>query len=72
MLGATLFDLHQNIEFLSADNAAVIAVGFIAAFIAALVVVRTAIRFIGRPGFAPFAWYRIALGGVLVAVLLLR
>ena len=46
-----------------------IAVGFVLAFAAALAVVRPFLRFVSRSGFAPFAWYRIALGaGVFAAM----
>ena len=40
------------------NGSAMIAVGFIAAFISALFVVGAFVRFISRHGFAPFAWYR--------------
>jgi undecaprenyl-diphosphatase len=40
------------------------AVGFVVAFLAALVVVRSVLGFISRRGFAPFAWWRIAVGGI--------
>ena len=43
---------------------------FISAFVCALLVVRTVIAFISRHGFVPFAWYRIALGVVMLVVLL--
>ena len=39
-----------------------IAIGFVMAFLAALVVVRPFLRFVARSGFAPFAWYRIVGG----------
>jgi undecaprenyl-diphosphatase len=39
----------------------------VTAFIAALLVVRPFLRFVGRSGFAPFAWYRIAAGSALLA-----
>ena len=42
-------------------------VGFVTAFLAALVVVGPFLRFVGRAGFAPFAWYRIAAGAALLA-----
>ena len=37
----------------------------------ALVVVRWLVAFVGQHGFAPFAWYRIALGAAMLAVLTL-
>jgi undecaprenyl-diphosphatase len=43
----------------------------VAAFVTGVVVVKYALDFIGRHGFAPFAWWRIAVGalglGALVA-----
>jgi undecaprenyl-diphosphatase len=44
-------------------------VGFAAAFLTALLVVRALIGFVARHGFAPFAWYRIALGSVALVLL---
>jgi undecaprenyl-diphosphatase len=71
MLGATVYDLYKNRALLGAEDFNVIAVGFVAAFVSALLVVRTVVGFVARHGFAPFAWYRIALGtlalGLLVA-----
>ena len=37
-----------------------IAIGFVMAFVASLLVVRPFLAFVRRSGFAPFAWYRIA------------
>ena len=47
-------------------------VNALATFFSALVVVKTFIGFIGRHGFAPFAWYRIAFGGVMLGLIVLR
>jgi undecaprenyl-diphosphatase len=44
-----------------------IAVGFITAFIASALVVKPFLNYVRRSGFAPFAWYRIALGLALIA-----
>jgi undecaprenyl-diphosphatase len=44
-----------------------IAVGFAMAFLASLLVVKPFLHYVRRSGFAPFAWYRIALGIVLLA-----
>ena len=44
-----------------------IAVGFVMAFIASALVVKPFLQYVRRSGFAPFAWYRIALGLALLA-----
>jgi len=72
MFGATAYDLWRNRDVLDADGMLVIAVGFAAAFVAALLVVRTVVGFVARHGFAPFAWYRIAVGLTMLAILGLR
>ena len=70
MLAATVYDLYKNWADLDWSAGGVIAIGFVSAFLAALVVVRYAVAFIGRHGFAPFAWYRIAIGSVMLVVLI--
>jgi undecaprenyl-diphosphatase len=72
MLGATVYDLYKNRDALNDSGLLVIAVGFVAAFLAAMLVVRTVVDFVGRHGFMPFAVYRIALGTAMLAVLVLR
>jgi undecaprenyl-diphosphatase len=72
MLAASVLDLSKNWAQLGADNLLVIALGFAAAFVSALIVVRWLIGFVSRHGFAPFAYYRIAVGLIMAAVLLLR
>ncbi len=56
-------------DHLSVERAGEIAVGFVMAFLASLVVIRPFLRFVGRSGFAPFAWYRIGLGVALFAAM---
>jgi undecaprenyl-diphosphatase len=46
------------------DNLLAILIGFSVAFITALFVVKAFVHLVGRYGFAPFAWYRIAIGSV--------
>ncbi|MDB5411190.1 MAG: Undecaprenyl-diphosphatase [Rhodospirillales bacterium] len=72
MLGATVYDLYKNRATLSFDDGALIAVGFVLAFLAALIVVRALLAYISRHGFGVFAWYRIALGLVMLGVLSAR
>jgi undecaprenyl-diphosphatase len=62
MAGAFAFDLYKNRNVLSFDDATMIAVGFVAAFIAAVIVVRYVLDFISSHGFTPFAWWRIIVG----------
>ena len=62
MAGAFTYDLYKNRDLLSADDAALIAVGFLAAFVAALLVVRALLDFVSRHGFTPFAWWRLVVG----------
>ncbi|MBL8806495.1 MAG: undecaprenyl-diphosphate phosphatase [Rhodospirillales bacterium] len=69
MLGATVYDLYKNRAVLGEGDYTLIAVGFAVAFFAALAVVRTLVGFVQRHGFVPFAWYRIAVGGVALAAL---
>lgn len=69
MLGATVYDLYKNWSLLNGDAVELIAIGFIAAFLSALLVVRTVIAFISRHGFTPFAYYRIALGSLMLLLL---
>jgi undecaprenyl-diphosphatase len=62
MAGAFAYDLYENREALSLNDALLIGVGFCAAFVAAVVVVRSLLDFVSRHGFAPFAYWRIAVG----------
>ncbi len=69
MTAAFVYDAFKHRAELSFDDAGLIATGFLAAFIAALLVVKPFLTVVGKMGFAPFAFYRVALG-VFVLVLL--
>ena len=62
MAGAFTFDLYKNWQNMEVSNATPIVIGFITAFIAALIVVRALLEFVSRHGYAPFGWWRIAVG----------
>jgi undecaprenyl-diphosphatase len=62
MAGAFAYDLYQNRDLVSADYAAQIALGFVAAFVAAVIVVRSLLAFVTRHGFTPFAYWRLIVG----------
>ena len=72
MAGATVYDVYKNRATLDWSGAEVIAVGFVTAFISALLVVRWLVGFVGRHGFGAFAWYRITVGSLMLAILLMR
>jgi undecaprenyl-diphosphatase len=72
MAAATVYALYKERALLSLDDIGLIAIGFGTAFVSALLVVRWLVGFVARHGFAPFAWYRIALGSVSLLWLLTR
>ena len=60
---------HSVLELrhqITADRTAELVVGFVMAFVASAVVVKPFLGFVRRVGFAPFAWYRIVAGAVLL------
>ena len=65
MTAAFVHDLMEVRHDLSTARAGEIGIGFVTAFIAALLVVKPFLRFVGRAGFAPFAWYRISAGAAM-------
>ena len=71
MFGATVYDLYKSRHDLTLDGGELIATGFILAFFSAIIVVRSFVSFIGKHGFAPFAWYRIIAGAVVLGALYL-
>lgn len=70
MLGAASYDLYKNWHHLHASDASLIGIGFLAAFISAVLVVRFMLRIVTRYGFAPFAYYRIVFGSAMLLWLL--
>ena len=45
------------------------AVGFAVAFVSALIVIKAFLGFVSKHSFAAFAWYRIAVGVLLLVLL---
>ncbi|WP_025031742.1 undecaprenyl-diphosphate phosphatase [Nitratireductor aquibiodomus] len=70
MTGAFAYDLYKNYDLLTAADVKIIAIGFIAAFFAALMVVRWLLGYVSRRGYALFGWWRLLVGSVgLIALL---
>lgn len=59
---ATLFDLATSLDLLQSGDLLMLAVGAIVSFFVALVVIRALLRYVQTNTFEPFAYYRIALG----------
>ena len=71
MAGAFALDLYKNRDALTSDDLLVIGVGFVAAFVAGLFVVRSLLDFVSRRGFTLFAIWRIVVGTLgLIALLI--
>jgi undecaprenyl-diphosphatase len=71
MLGAFTYDMYKNRDVLDFSAMTEIVVGFVLAFISGLLVVRWVLDFVSRHGYALFGWWRIIVGGVALAALLL-
>lgn len=70
MLGAFVYDLYKNRDVLTSAAMGNVIVGFICAFIAALIVVRWLLNYLSSHGYAFFAWWRIIVGSVALLALL--
>ena len=64
MAGAFTLDAWKSRDQLTASTLPLIAVGFVVAFVVALVVIRLMLAIVTRRGFAPFGWLRILIGAV--------
>ncbi|MGK2960487.1 MAG: undecaprenyl-diphosphate phosphatase [Candidatus Malihini olakiniferum] len=64
MIGATVLDLYKNWHLLSLTDLPMFAVGFITAFLVALVAIKTFLKLIKHISFVPFAIYRFFVAGV--------
>lgn len=58
MLGATILDLYKSRDFLRLADFPMFAVGFITAFIVALIAIKVFLKLIQNISFVPFAIYR--------------
>jgi undecaprenyl-diphosphatase len=62
MAGAFALEAFKSRKEITFDGALLIALGFAAAFISGLLVVRFLLDYVSRHGFALFAWWRIIVG----------
>lgn len=69
MFAATGLELWENRHLLAGSDAMIFAVGFVVAFLSAIVVVKWLVRFVSHRTFDVFAWYRIVFGLALLALM---
>ena len=69
MAGAFAFDLYKSWDVLDTGALTDIAIGFVAAFITAVLVVRWVLGYLSSHGFALFGWWRIIAGLVSLGLL---
>ena len=70
MAGAFAYDLLKNRDVLSSADLPIIATGFVAAFVMAVIVVRYLLDYVSRHGYALFGWWRLVVGVLGLAALL--
>ncbi|PAU63102.1 undecaprenyl-diphosphate phosphatase [Pseudomonas indica] len=67
MVGAAVYSGYKHRELFQPGDFGVFAIGFVTAFIFAMLAVRALLKFIGSHSYATFAWYRIAFGLLILA-----
>ena len=70
MAGAFAYDLYKNRDVLDTSAMSEIAVGFVLAFISAVLVVNWLLGYVSKNGFALFGWWRIIVGALAIAGLI--
>ena len=75
MLAATLFKMlklftNENSAQVLKENVDTLIIGNVVAFIVAMLAIKFFINFVTKYGFKAFGWYRIIIGGVILAMLL--
>ncbi|WP_437887912.1 undecaprenyl-diphosphate phosphatase [Phytobacter sp. V91] len=68
MMGATALDLYKSMKFLTTGDIPMFAVGFVTAFVVALVAIKTFLQLIKRISFIPFAIYRFIVAAAVYMV----
>ncbi len=69
MFGAFVYDMYKSWDLLDPNAMTQIGIGFVAAFISGVIVVKGLLGYVSRYGYALFGWWRIAVGvAVLVAL----
>ena len=67
MVGAAVYSGYKYRDLFQTSDLPVFAVGFVTAFIFAMIAVKGLLKFIASHSYAAFAWYRIAFGLLILA-----
>jgi undecaprenyl-diphosphatase len=67
MVGAAVYSGYKYRDLFQASDFPVFALGFVTAFVFAMIAVRGLLKFIASHSYAVFAWYRIAFGMLILA-----
>jgi len=62
MVAASTWDIVQSGATIDWGFGEIIAIGFVVSFVSGWIVVKTMVDFVAKHGFAPFAWWRVAVG----------
>lgn len=67
MFAATVYDVAKNWTLFKADDLMPFGIGFVAAFLTALLTVKILLLYVANHDFRVFAWYRIVFGALVLA-----
>ncbi|TVT83069.1 undecaprenyl-diphosphate phosphatase [Pseudomonas sp. H3(2019)] len=67
MVGAAVYSGYKYRDLFQAADLPVFAIGFVTAFVFAMIAVKGLLKFIASHSYAAFAWYRIAFGLLILA-----
>ncbi len=65
---ASLYKLYKDIGNIHGDQIVAFGVGLVVSFVVALAVIKWFLNYVSMHDFKPFAWYRLALGAVMIAL----
>ena len=71
MIAASGYDMYKNRATLNFDNSMALIIGFIGAFIVAILAIKFLMKYIKTHDFKIFGWYRIAIGVLFLFLLVI-
>jgi len=65
---ASLYKLYKDIGNIHGNQIGAFGIGLVVSFLVALVVIKWFLNYVSKHDFKPFAWYRLALGALMIAL----